>query len=80
MLPTYICGYLQKHNNVVCFQCAKGISFVNSVAILIYLASFSTQDHWYPENRRQRALVDEYMAWQHTGLRKHGMALFIQQV
>ena len=56
------------------------VVFVNSVAILRYLASFSAQDHWYPKERRQRALVDEYLGWQHTGLRKHGVALFIEQV
>jgi len=41
-----------------------------SVAILRYLArTFKVADHWYPQESRGMARVDEFMAWQHLGLR-----------
>lgn len=52
-----------------------------SVAILKYLAmTRSTPDHWYPQDTRQRALVDEFMAWQHTGMKRYAADVLTNQV
>nr|UDM84149.1 glutathione S-transferase theta 3b [Sillago sihama] len=48
-----------------------------SIAIMQYLAEkFKTPDHWYPADLRQRALVNEYLSWQHAALRHHGSRMF----
>lgn len=42
-----------------------------SVAILLYLThKYKVPDHWYPQDVQACALVDEYLAWQHTTLRR----------
>uniref|UniRef100_A0A1A7WL81 glutathione transferase n=1 Tax=Iconisemion striatum TaxID=60296 RepID=A0A1A7WL81_9TELE len=48
-----------------------------SIAIMIYLAEkFKTPDFWYPTDIRQRARINEYLSWQHTGIRMHGSKMF----
>ncbi|XP_048199508.1 glutathione S-transferase theta-1-like [Perognathus longimembris pacificus] len=42
-----------------------------SVAILLYLAhKYKVSDNWYPQDLQAHARVDEYLAWQHTTLRR----------
>ncbi|XP_042322940.1 glutathione S-transferase theta-3-like [Sceloporus undulatus] len=49
-----------------------------SIAILLYLAKkFNVADHWYPSDVEKRARVDEYLAWQHTAIRKFGCEVFV---
>lgn len=41
-----------------------------SVAILRYLSkAYPIEEHWYPQDAKQQALVDEFLEWQHIGLR-----------
>uniref|UniRef100_A0A8D1D4B7 glutathione transferase n=1 Tax=Sus scrofa TaxID=9823 RepID=A0A8D1D4B7_PIG len=43
-----------------------------SVAILLYLTrKYKVPDHWYPQDLQACAQVDEYLAWQHTTLRRN---------
>ena len=43
---------------------------VFSVAILRFICGTQKfDDHWYPIEPRARARVDEFLAWQHVGLR-----------
>ncbi|XP_014254251.1 glutathione S-transferase theta-1-like [Cimex lectularius] len=48
----------------------NGFILTESVAILRYLCrQYNVQDHWYPNNSKLRARVDEYLEWQHIGTR-----------
>ncbi|XP_008566802.1 PREDICTED: glutathione S-transferase theta-1 isoform X2 [Galeopterus variegatus] len=43
-----------------------------SVAILLYLMrKYKVPDYWYPQDLQACARVDEYLAWQHTTLRRN---------
>ncbi|KAJ8971842.1 hypothetical protein NQ317_001555 [Molorchus minor] len=41
-----------------------------TVGILRYLTrEYPTEDHWYPNDSKQQAKVDEYLEWQHLNTR-----------
>jgi len=65
-------------NNINRFQKAPciieddGWKLAESVAIFRYLTELhDIEDHWYPKDVRSRALVDEYLEWQHTNTRSN---------
>lgn len=48
-----------------------------SIPMLEYLAAkFETPDHWFPKDLQKRARVNEYLSWQHMGIRMHGSKMF----
>ncbi|XP_030074145.1 glutathione S-transferase theta-1 [Microcaecilia unicolor] len=52
-------------------------TLAESVAILLYLiCKFKIPDHWYPREPQKRAQVDEFLAWQHSTIRRHTSQLF----
>lgn len=66
---------------------ANEFKLSESVAIFRYLIARDRQqqlaperlvaDHWYPEDLRQRAAIDEYLEWQHTNTREACSYYFI---
>ena len=54
---------------------------MNSVAMLKYLSGREgVAEHWYPKDAQRRAKVDEYMAWQHTGIRPKASEAMVETV
>ncbi|PIK58933.1 hypothetical protein BSL78_04150 [Apostichopus japonicus] len=52
-----------------------------SVAIVRYLVrKFEVMDHWYPEDLKQRAKIDEFLAWHHVNLRQKIIKVFKEEV
>ncbi|CAH1709208.1 unnamed protein product [Aphis gossypii] len=50
----------------------KGTVLIESVAILRYLCrTYNVADHWYPQDIKKQALVDQYLEWQHHNTRAH---------
>ena len=48
----------------------NGLSLYESHAILVYLASvFPIEDHWYPRDPAQQALINVYLHWHHLNIR-----------
>ncbi|XP_015259316.1 PREDICTED: glutathione S-transferase theta-4-like, partial [Cyprinodon variegatus] len=48
-----------------------------SIPIMLYLAEkFQTPDFWYPADLQRRAQINEYLSWQHTGIRMYGIKMF----
>ncbi|XP_015259881.1 PREDICTED: glutathione S-transferase theta-4-like [Cyprinodon variegatus] len=44
---------------------------------MTYLAEkFQTPDFWYPADLQRRAQINEYLSWQHTGIRMYGSKMF----
>ncbi|XP_014262384.1 glutathione S-transferase theta-1-like [Cimex lectularius] len=47
-----------------------GFVVKESVGILRYLSKrYNVDDHWYPNDVKEQAKVDEYLEWQHLGTR-----------
>lgn len=58
-----------------------GWILTESIAIIRYLcASRNISGNWYPTDLKKRARVDEFLAWQHTGVRIRGAMVFIALV
>jgi len=58
-----------------------GFKLSECFTMLKYLArKFKVADHWYPEDLKARARVDEYLDWQHTGIRKAGVNYFVSLI
>ncbi|KAF6209495.1 hypothetical protein GE061_015242 [Apolygus lucorum] len=50
----------------------NGFRLTESIAIFRYLCrQYKVEDKWYPKDTRKQAAVDEYLEWQHIGLRLH---------
>uniref|UniRef100_A0A6M2DI15 glutathione transferase n=1 Tax=Xenopsylla cheopis TaxID=163159 RepID=A0A6M2DI15_XENCH len=65
--PDY--AQINRFQKVPCID-DKGFKLAESVAIFRYLArTYPTEDHWYPKDSKQQALVDEFLEWHHIGLR-----------
>jgi len=54
-----------------------GFQLSESIAILRYLCrTFEVKEHWYPKDSQKMAKVDEYLEWQHLGMRASGSLYF----
>ena len=68
-------------STVYCFTQWCFLLLYCSIAIVKYLATkYPVADHWYPADTKQRARVDEYLAWQHTNTRMNAAAIYRLQV
>ncbi|CAG7720508.1 unnamed protein product [Allacma fusca] len=55
-----------------------GFHLAESIAIFRYFVqTFPVEDHWYPQDSRKQARVDEFLAWQHLGLRMPMVRCFL---
>ncbi|CAB3383917.1 Hypothetical predicted protein [Cloeon dipterum] len=55
----------------------NGFKLTESIAILRYLCRENdVADHWYPEDRKLQARVDEYLEWQHINTRANCFLYF----
>lgn len=51
---------------------------IESVAITRYICrEFKVPDHWYPQETKAQAKVDEYLEWQHLNTRLHCASYFL---
>ncbi|XP_038061580.1 glutathione S-transferase theta-1-like [Patiria miniata] len=58
-----------------------GFQLSECMTILKYLAQkYKVADHWYPKDLKVQAKINQYLDWQHTGLRKAGCDVFIGMV
>jgi len=58
-----------------------GFALTESVAIMKYLAlKHKVPDHWYPSDAKRQAKMDEYLNWQHLGLRARAAQYFLYKV
>lgn len=59
----------------------NGFKLKESIAILRYLTrKYQVPDHWYPKDSLEQAKVDEFLEWQHLGLRMHLSSYFLSAV
>lgn len=55
-------------------------SLYESGAMLRYICSSrKLPDHWYPQDLKKRAIVDQYLDWHHTNIRKGSTGWFYWQ-
>ncbi|XP_068238879.1 glutathione S-transferase theta-1-like [Palaemon carinicauda] len=59
----------------------ENITINESCSALRYIASkYDKTGQWYPQELDLRVKVDEYLDWQHTNTRKHGVGYFFNLV
>ncbi|CRL04366.1 CLUMA_CG017459, isoform A [Clunio marinus] len=69
---------INRFQKVPCIIDDDGWKLSETVAIFRYLNDkYQINEHWYPKDIRTRALVDEYMEWQHNNTRM-GCAMYFQ--
>ena len=58
------------------------VSIICSVAIFKYLCNKHGHlpDRWYPKDLQKRARIDQYLAWQHGTIRRHGTWIMLEKV
>lgn len=62
---------INRFQKVPCIVTDDGFKLSESVAILRYIIETRNDipDHWYPKDLKSRALVDEYLEYQHNAVR-----------
>ncbi|CAL4073758.1 unnamed protein product [Meganyctiphanes norvegica] len=57
------------------------LTILESCTALRYIASkYDTSGKWYPADLASRVRVDEFLDWQHTKLRKHGVGYYFNLI